>query len=79
MQNKSLILDFLEWVCERQPTYAEVMGVWRTSCPRLTIWEDAVDLGLVRRMFVPGVSAKVVLKPAAVELLRQERGVLVPS
>ena len=24
------------------------MEVWRTSCPRLSIWEDAVDDGLVR-------------------------------
>jgi hypothetical protein len=25
------------------------MDAWRTSCPRLTIWEDAVDLKLVSR------------------------------
>jgi hypothetical protein len=23
------------------------MDAWRTSCPRLTIWEDALDLGLL--------------------------------
>ena len=36
-----LILDFLEWVAARPRPYAEVMDAWRTSCPRLTVWEDA--------------------------------------
>ena len=30
-------------------THAEVMDTWRTSCPRLTVWEEAVDRGLVMR------------------------------
>jgi hypothetical protein len=42
-----LILDFLEWVAAGPHPYAEVMDRWRTSCPRLTVWEDAVDQGLV--------------------------------
>lgn len=48
MENKALILDLLEWVAEGPRTYQEVMGAWRTSCPRLPIWEDAVDAGFVR-------------------------------
>jgi hypothetical protein len=44
-----LILDLLEWLAREPRPYAEVMDVWRTSCPRLTIWEDAVDYGLVVR------------------------------
>ena len=44
-----LILDFLEWLSRGPRAYAEVMDVWRTSCPRLTVWEDAVDAGLVVR------------------------------
>ena len=49
-----LILDFLAWL-EREPrTYAEVMESWRTSCPRLTVWEDAVDQGLVARRAARG-------------------------
>jgi hypothetical protein len=44
-----LVLDLLAWL-EREPrSYAEVMEAWRTSCPRLTVWEDAVDRGLVVR------------------------------
>ena len=44
-----LILDFLEWLAPRPRAYDEVMDAWRTSCPRLTVWEDAMDRGLVRR------------------------------
>ena len=47
VDNKPLVLDLIEWVATRPRPYAEVMDAWRTSCPRLTIWEDAVDLGLV--------------------------------
>jgi hypothetical protein len=44
-----LILDFLHWLSSEPRRYADVMEVWRTSCPRLTIWEDCVDRGLVER------------------------------
>ena len=49
-----LIRDFLVWVGRAPRDYAEVMESWRTSCPRLTVWEDAVDLGLVARSRVGG-------------------------
>jgi hypothetical protein len=48
VRNEPLILDLVAWVAERPRSHAEVMEAWRTSCPRLTIWEDAVDAGLVR-------------------------------
>ena len=35
-------------MAERPRTYAETLEAWKTSCPRLTIWEDAVRAGLVR-------------------------------
>jgi hypothetical protein len=44
-----LVFDLLEWLAISPRPYAEVMDAWRTSCPRLTIWEDAVDLGFVVR------------------------------
>ena len=47
--HEPLILDLVAWVAERPRPYAEVMDAWRTSCPRLPVWEDAVDRGLVRR------------------------------
>ena len=44
-----LILDFLDWLAAAPRPYAEVMEAWRTSCPRLPVWEDAVERGLVVR------------------------------
>ncbi|MEO9903888.1 hypothetical protein [Nisaea sp.] len=54
-----LILDLVEWVAEKPRPYGEVMDAWRTSCPRLTVWEEAVDQGLVVRRYVSGVGAIV--------------------
>lgn len=45
----SLVLDLVDWLAAGPKPYAEVMDAWRTSCPRLTVWEDAVDAGLVVR------------------------------
>ncbi len=58
MENAALIADLLEWVSPDARPYAEVMEAWRTSCPRLTIWEDAVDAELVR--LVPGTQETLV-------------------
>jgi hypothetical protein len=44
---EALIVDLLEWLAERDRTHEEVMNAWRTSCPRLPVWEDANDLGFV--------------------------------
>ncbi len=41
------LLQFLAWVADRPRTYAETMDAWRTSCPRLSAWEDATTDGLV--------------------------------
>ncbi|MGC2442647.1 hypothetical protein [Candidatus Binatus sp.] len=49
-----LILDFLEWIAARPRPYSEVMEVWRTSCPRLTVWEDANERGYIARRHVEG-------------------------
>ena len=49
-----LVLDFVEWIAREPRSYSEVVAVWRTSCPRLTIWEDASDQGLVARETVAG-------------------------
>ena len=44
-----LILDLLSSLKAGAMPYADVMEAWRTSCPRLPVWEDVVDQGLVRR------------------------------
>lgn len=54
-----LILDFLEWTAAGPRSYAETMEIWRTSCPRLTIWEDAIDQGLVVIGQTPGRQLRV--------------------
>ena len=43
----ALTLELLNWVAERPRTYEETMAVWRTSCPRMPIWEDATSDGLL--------------------------------
>ena len=63
-----LTLQFLAWLAERPRGYAETMEAWRTSCPRLSIWEDARLDGLVR--LERGV---VSLTPAGREALARER------
>jgi hypothetical protein len=45
----ALVLDLVEWVAKEPRLYADVLDAWRTSCPRLTVWEDAVERGLVER------------------------------
>ncbi len=44
----ALTLQLLEWLAERPRSYGETIEAWKSSCPRLTIWEDAVAEGLVR-------------------------------
>ncbi len=58
-----LILDFLEWLAIRPRPYSEVMDAWRTSCPRLTVWEDAIEQGFVNRSCVAGQELLIDLTP----------------
>ena len=46
---ESLVLDLLEWIAKEPRSYRQTMDAWRTSCPRLAVWEEAVDCGLVVR------------------------------
>jgi hypothetical protein len=65
-----LILDFLEWIAARPRPYSEVMDVWRTSCPRLTVWEDALDRGFILRRHTPGQEPIIDLTPLARNFLK---------
>jgi hypothetical protein len=58
-----LILDLLAWLAKAPRPYGEVMEAWRTSCPRLTVWEDAVELGYVVRRREAAGEALVALTP----------------
>ena len=44
-----LVLDLVAFVAKQPRPYDEVIDAWRTSCPRLTVWEDAIDRGLITR------------------------------
>jgi hypothetical protein len=68
----ALILDLLEWIAAGERSYAEVMEAWRTSCPRLPVWEEANDRGLVAREHADG-RAVIRITPAGRALLVQHR------
>jgi hypothetical protein len=71
----ALILDLLEWIGPTPRRYDEVMDAWRTSCPRLPVWEDANARGFVVREHVPGQGQLIAVSPAGREHLRRQRAV----
>jgi hypothetical protein len=64
-----LTIDFLAWLAAEPRDYFDVMDAWRTSCPRLTVWEDAIDAGLITRIHVNG-------QPLRIELTQQGKALL---
>ncbi len=60
---EALVLDLVEWVAKDPRTYADMLDAWRTSCPRLTVWEDALERGLVERT-APGANGVLVIATA---------------
>ena len=64
-----LVLDFVEWIAREPRLYSEVIATWRTSCPRLTIWEDAVDGGYVARESVAGFGVVITVTEDGEKLL----------
>jgi hypothetical protein len=71
-----LILDLLEWMGPEPRRYTDVLEAWRTSCPRLPVWEDANDRGFIARRHVPGRGLLASVSPAGVEHLREHRQVV---
>jgi hypothetical protein len=65
----ALILDLLEFVASGERDYIEVMEAWRTSCPRLPVWEEANDRGFVTRANAGGRPI-VAITPSGRALLR---------
>ena len=74
----ALILDLLEWLANGERTYQEAIDIWRTSCPRLPVWEDANDRGLVAREYVNGREV-VRITPAGCAYLQQRRRSQMPE
>ena len=69
-----LILDLLEWIGPRARPYAEVLEAWRTSCPRLPVWEEANKRGFVDHSHEPGEPALVAVSPRGRSWLASQRG-----
>jgi hypothetical protein len=69
---EALVLDLLEWVAKQDRSYEEVMDAWRTSCPKLPVWEDANDRGLVMKEMADG-RCIVRITPAGIDLLERRR------
>jgi hypothetical protein len=69
---ENLILDLIEWVGRTERSYHETMDAWRTSCPRLQVWEDASGQGLVETVRVNDRSI-VRVTPVGLALLKEKR------
>ena len=69
----NLILDLLEWIGPNPRPYADVLDAWRTSCPRLPVWEEANDRGFIARNHAPERGVLVSVSNAGKEYLRTHR------
>ena len=69
---ENLVLDLLEWVGRKEHTYQEALDAWRTSCPRLPVWEEANDRGLLKTTFEKE-RLLVRVAPAGLVLLEKKR------
>ena len=72
----ALVIDLLEWIGPRARPYAEVIDAWRTSCPRLPVWEEANARGYINREHLAGIGALISVSPKGLSLLNHRRHVL---
>ena len=70
---EALILDLLQWIGINPRPYAEVLDAWKTSCPRLPVWEEANDRGFLTRTRAPGCGAVVSVSAAGIEHMQRNR------
>ncbi len=66
-----IMIQFLAWVADRPRTYAQAMEAWRSTCPRLSVWEDAIIEGLVR--IENGADRAVTLTPRGCGVLEKAK------
>ena len=69
----ALILDLLDWIGPKPRLYSEVIEVWRTSCPRLPVWEEANERGFLDHGHEPGRAAYVTVSVRGKEFLKTRR------
>jgi hypothetical protein len=68
----ALIVDLLEYVARNERRYDDVMDAWHTSCPKLPVWEEATERGLVTRARANG-HAVVRITAAGTAFLERRR------
>jgi hypothetical protein len=66
-----IMLQFLAWVADRPRSYRDTMEAWHSTCPRLSVWEDAIIEGLVRLENDAG--REVRLTPRGSEILEKSK------
>ena len=69
----ALVLDLLEWIGPEPRPYSEVIDVWRTSCPRLPVWEEANARGFLVHSHREGIGAFVSVSETGVAHLAAQR------
>ena len=69
----ALVFDLLEWVGPEGRSYAETIDAWRTSCPRLPVWEEANERGFLEHRQEPGRGSYVSVSALGRERLRAAR------
>ena len=69
----ALILDLLEWIGPNSRPYSEVIEAWRTSCPRLPVWEEANERGFIEHRHEQGRGTYVSVSSLGREYLRKHR------
>ncbi len=67
-----LMLDLVEWVAVSPRPYADVLHAWQTSCPRLTVFEDVTDLGLLNRYHDAAGKTIIGTSPAGRTFLKEK-------
>jgi D-3-phosphoglycerate dehydrogenase len=72
----ALILDLLEWIGPKARPHREVMEAWRTSCPRLPVWEEANERGFIERHQSQGTEAMVSVSALGAQFLAEHRQVI---
>ena len=68
-----LIQDLLEWIGPGPRRYGEVLEAWRTSCPRLPVWEEANRRGFIDHFHEQGHPAMVAVSVSGLACLTTQR------
>ena len=68
---EALVIDLLEWIGPKGRPYSELIEVWRTSCPRLPVWEEANERGFIEHRHERGHGTYVSISRLGADHLRK--------